>query len=137
MFILYFCCEDTVLRRFADLPAADTRETGKDIFHGLSVAFHLNFQSDHRMHKFHEIFRRVAGHQLSVRNNHDFVADCADLGQNMGTQYDRVALSQFPDQIPDFDNLLRIESRCRFIQNQNFGKSQNRLSESHSLTITL
>ena len=47
-----------------------------------------------------------------------------------------MVLCQLPDQLPDFDNLLRIQSHRRFIQNNNLRISQDCLGQSHSLTVT-
>ena len=55
----------------------------------------------------------------------------------MGTQNYCVLSGQAADQIPDLNNLLRIETYHRFIQDNNFRESENCLSQPHTLTVAL
>ena len=45
-------------------------------------------------------------------------------------------LRKLPDQFTDFDDLLRIKTYCRLIQDNDLRESQNCLSKSDSLLIT-
>ena len=46
-------------------------------------------------------------------------------------------LSQFPDQIPDLDDLLGVQTHTGLIQNQHLRRSQQRLGQAHPLAVTL
>ena len=62
-------------------------------------------------------------------------ADGVDLLQNMRAQYDRMLMAERPDQLPDLNDLLRIQSYGRLVQNQNLRVSDERLRNADSLLI--
>ena len=68
--------------------------------------------------------------------DHNMVADCTDLRQNMGAEDHRVILPQPADQITDLDDLFRIQTSRGLIQNNNLRVAKDRLCQSDSLTVS-
>ena len=83
-----------------------------------------------------QIIRRIAGNKPALRNDHNVVAHLSDLGQYMRTQDDGMILRQFPYQLPDLNDLFRIQPHGRLIQYDNVGKSQHSLSQAYSLPVS-
>ena len=53
----------------------------------------------------------------------------------MRAQYDRMLMTQRPDQLPNLNDLLGIQAYGRLAQNQNLRVADKRLSNADSLLI--
>ena len=84
-----------------------------------------------------EIFFRVVRYDLTFINNHNPVTDRLNLRQNMRGQNNGMALTKGLDQIPNFDDLLRVEADGGLVQNQNLRITDQRLREADALPVAL
>ena len=82
-----------------------------------------------------QVFDGIAGYDLSPGNDDDIITHSTDFGQNVAGKNYSMILPQFPDQIPDFDNLQRVQTYGRLVQNDNFRVSQNGLRDAYTLLI--
>ena len=84
-----------------------------------------------------QILRGITCHQLTSGNDHNVIAHFTDLCQNMRTQYNRMLLRQLTDQLSNLNNLLRIQTNCRLIQNNHLRESKDCLCKPNSLSVSL
>ena len=96
-------------------------------------------QNFHRLlirQKLFQILRCITCHQFPFGNDHNIIADFLDLCQNVRAQDHGMLFCKLSDQFTDLNDLLRIQSDRRFIQNDDLRKSKDRLRKSDSLLIT-
>ena len=84
-----------------------------------------------------DVFCLFVRNDLSLVDDHDSVADCLNLGQNVSGKNDGMALTQVSDQVTDLDDLLGVEADSGFVKNDHRGIADQRLCNAHSLTVTL
>ena len=80
-------------------------------------------------------FNRIFDDDASAIDDQHTLAEHRDLGQNMRAQQYRVLARESADHVPDFDDLFRVETNGRFIQNQHGRISDERLSEADALAV--
>ena len=66
---------------------------------------------------------------LAGPDNHHFLAHLSHLGQNVGREHDGMRAGQFFDQGSNLDDLLRVESDGRLVQDQHRRIMNNRLGQ--------
>lgn len=64
------------------------------------------------------------------------VAHRLHLGQDVGGEQHRPGLGKVADQLPDLDNLRRVQPDRRLVQNQNFRVADQRLRQTNPLLIS-
>ena len=84
-----------------------------------------------------EVLGGVVSHQPAAVDYNDLVADRLHLGQDMGGQDNRVVPAKFLDKGANFDDLLRVESDCRLVQDKHLGVADKRLRQSDTLLVAL
>src|SRR5207244_13463819 len=78
---------------------------------------------------------RVRRYQSSFVDNDHLLAGLLALRENVRAQNDGMVASKTLDQIPRLIDLLRIESRRGFVQNEYVGIVQNRLCQTDALAV--
>ena len=68
----------------------------------------------------------------SINKDHS-TAKILHFLQNVRRQQNCFGFSKVPDQLPDADKLIRIETAGRFVENENIRVVQERLGHSHTL----
>ena len=84
-----------------------------------------------------QIFNRIGRDQSAVRNDHDIVTDCRNFGQNMAGQNNGMIFRKRADQITDFDDLDRVKTDGRFVEDDDFGFTEHCLCDTDTLLVTL
>ena len=97
------------------------------------VGCQMNFIGGQKL--FFQLIRRIKCNQPALVDNQDLIADSLYLRENMGAENDGVCLAQFLNQIPDFNNLNRIQSYGRFIKDNDPGISKQGLRNADALLI--
>ena len=82
-----------------------------------------------------QVAHRVRRYQSSFVDNDHLLAGLLDLRENVRAQNDGMVASKTLDQIPRLIDLLRIESRRGFVQNEYVGIVQNRLCQTDALAV--
>ena len=86
-----------------------------------AVGVHLHVQRLRPAQPGGQVVRRVFGHHAALVDDHHALAGLRDLGQDVRAQDDRVIAGQLLDQLAGLDDLLRVEARGRFVEDQDVG----------------
>src|SRR5581483_8790631 len=84
-----------------------------------------------------QVLRRVDGDDLPLVDDDDALARLADFRQDVRAQDDRVGARELFDQLPRFDDLLRVEAGGRFVEDQHVGVVDDCLREADALLVPL
>ena len=68
-------------------------------------------------------------------DDHHAIAEQLDLGQDVRRQNKRRLPRQVTNQLADSDDLLRVETHRRLVQNENLGLMQDRGRQTHPLAV--
>lgn len=82
-----------------------------------------------------EVVSIVKGHQFAMGNNQDLVTDGLHFREDMRAENNRVFLSQLTDQIPDLNDLDRVQSHSGFVENDHLRVAQQCLGNAHPLPV--
>ena len=77
----------------------------------------------------------VGGDKLALADDDDLLADCLHFGEDVGAQDDGVFAGEALDQLARFDDLLRVESGGRLVENQDVGIVNDGLREADALPV--
>ena len=102
-----------------------------------AVSFHLQLKLHLPAHLTGQLFLACISDDMPLMQDNDAVAHRLNLRQNMGGQQHRPGFGKLTDQLADFDNLRRVQSNRRLIQNQQLRVAHQRLRQSHPLTVAL
>ena len=72
---------------------------------------------------------------MAFVDDDDALTGLRDLGQNVRAQDDCVRARELLDELPRFDDLFRIQARCRLVQDQHIGVVNERLRQTDSLAV--
>ena len=84
-----------------------------------------------------EVLGRIGRDELPAVDDDDTVADLAHLGEDMARENHGLFAAEIPDELPDLDDLLRVEAEGRLIEDENLGIVQYRLGDAHALLVPL
>src|SRR5262245_53714320 len=84
-----------------------------------------------------EIARRPVGDDPSLLDDDDPAADGGDLLQDVRTEDHHLGLRQFPDPVPNLDDLVRVEAAGRLIHDQDRRIVEQGLGQPHALAVPL
>src|SRR5690606_39242668 len=59
-----------------------------------------------------------------------------NLGQDVGAENHRMLSREALDEFADLNDLTRVEAHSRLIEDEDFRRMDQRLSETHALTVT-
>ena len=80
---------------------------------------------------------RLVGHKLSAGYDQHVVADLGDLREDVAADDDGVLLGKTSDEVPNLDDLLRVEADGRLVENDDVGVAEHRLGDPHTLSVSL
>ena len=72
---------------------------------------------------------------MPLVDDDDALAGLRDLGKDVRAEDDRVIAGQLLDELPRFDDLLRIESGGRLVEDQDIGIVNERLRQTDALPV--
>ena len=108
------------------LPDLSTRLGVKFNMDGLNLTLTLLSQA----------FSLFICNNLPVVDDKDPVTDCFNLLEDMCGEKHRLLFTDMGNQVPYFDELVRVKSRCGFIQNKDPGIMYKCLGQSNSLPVS-
>src|SRR5690606_8048795 len=84
-----------------------------------------------------QLFRRATGHDPSGVDDQDAAAGRLHLRQDVGGEDDRLLTADLADQLADLDDLVGIEPRGRFVEDEHFRLVDEGGGEPDALAISL
>ena len=79
----------------------------------------------------------LLAHQAALVQYQDALANGTDLGQDMAAEQHRSLALETLDQLADFNDLVGIQTAGRFVQNENFGITDQSLGQAYALAVTM
>ena len=82
-----------------------------------------------------KVFRGVVCDDGAVVDDQHALADAFDLGKDMRGQHDRMAAAELLDDVADLDDLDRVKTDGRLVEDQHVGVSEQRHRKSDALLV--
>ncbi len=79
----------------------------------------------------------AVGNDFSLVDDHHPVTCCLSLGEYMSWENNCLFFAYLLDNVPDFDNLVRVKTGCRFVQYQDLRVVHHCLGETDTLFVAL
>ena len=84
-----------------------------------------------------QVFDGAIGDQLAFVDDQNAVANGGDLLQDVGGEDDGLLAAQLLDEVSDLDDLVRIEAAGGLVEDEHFGRMQDRLGQPNPLLVAL
>ena len=126
---------DGVLDTSLRLNPPDLRDFAQRLQHGALVALNLQLDLQVTGELVGQLLGPAVGHNLSLMQDDNSVAHRLHLGQDVRGKQHRPGLGKVADQLPDLDDLRRVQPDRRLVQNQKPAGGTQSPGDQHPLLL--
>lgn len=83
-----------------------------------------------------DLLERIVGHHMSLMDDDHPLADRFHLGEDMGGEEDGLILSLLTNDLPDLEDLVRVETGGGFVEDQHVGVVEEGGGQTHALFVS-